>query len=178
MGFLGTTFNESNAVENTGNFEPIPAGWYQAQIKSAEVKQTKDGTGKYLNVRYDVLGPTNVGRVIFGMITLENLNQKTVEIGYGQMTELRVSLGMREISKTEDIEGRTLEIKVSIDISEGYKPKNGVKAFKAIAGSQMPKSTVTSQPSSKPAASGVPAWAQKKSQATDVKSEPTDDIPY
>ena len=43
--------------ENT--FEPIPAGWYEVSISSAQLKQTAAGTGEYIALRYNVLGPAH-----------------------------------------------------------------------------------------------------------------------
>ena len=43
------------------NFEPIPAGWYEVSISSTQLKQTKAGTGEYIALRYDVLGPDHKG---------------------------------------------------------------------------------------------------------------------
>ena len=41
------------------DFTPIPDGVYNAEIKSADMKDTKDGTGQYINMV--TLGPTQTG---------------------------------------------------------------------------------------------------------------------
>ena len=45
---------DANHVEPTGNFEPIPAGKYQAAITESEMKPTKNGGGSYLQVTFTI----------------------------------------------------------------------------------------------------------------------------
>ena len=45
---------DANAVQPQESFEPIPAGWYECMIVESEMKQTKNGTGQYLQLRLDV----------------------------------------------------------------------------------------------------------------------------
>tara|TARA_R110002126_G_scaffold54643_2_gene147858 strand:+ start:380 stop:586 length:207 start_codon:yes stop_codon:yes gene_type:complete len=49
MAFLDEEFTLDTLPKgNTGNFEPLPEGWYNATITGAEVKPTKAGDGKYI----------------------------------------------------------------------------------------------------------------------------------
>ncbi|HAC91316.1 MAG TPA: hypothetical protein DCF63_11915, partial [Planctomycetaceae bacterium] len=51
MAFLSQSFAVDELPQGSGgNFEPLPAGWYQATITSAELKKTKAGTGEYIAV--------------------------------------------------------------------------------------------------------------------------------
>jgi len=73
MASLGITLNQSELPEGQ-NFDPIPEGWYIAQIKSAELKNTKANDGQYIAVQYAVSGPTHAGRVVFGNLNIKNRN--------------------------------------------------------------------------------------------------------
>ena len=42
------------------SYEPIPAGWYAAEIDKAEVRDTKAGTGKYLKLELVILDEAHV----------------------------------------------------------------------------------------------------------------------
>jgi hypothetical protein len=69
MSFLDDPFDLNDLpVGNGGDFEPVPAGWYTVKIVSASVENTKAGTGKYIKVRFDILGPSFQGRVLFARI--------------------------------------------------------------------------------------------------------------
>ena len=62
---------ESVPEQNTGSYDALPAGMYDAIINGVDLKDSKSG-GKYLNIRYDIVGPSHSGRVVFGMITVAN----------------------------------------------------------------------------------------------------------
>lgn len=156
MAFLNETFNVNELPQSTGgNFDPIPAGWYQVEIKGAELKNTKDGTGSYIAIRYDVTGADYNGRVIWGNLNIRNKSEKAEEIGRQQLGELMRATGLAKVSDTDQLIGNALMVKVAIRESEQYGAQNEVKGFKAIAGSQAP------MPSAAPAAKAKPAWAKK-----------------
>jgi len=66
MAFLGDTFDAADLPEGNSNYDPIPAGWYTTTITDAELRDTKNGTGQYIAIRYDITGPEHQGRVVFG----------------------------------------------------------------------------------------------------------------
>jgi hypothetical protein len=71
MASLGQTFDVNELPQgNGGNYDPLPAGWYSATIAGAELKPTKDGSGQYIKVRYDITGPSHQGRVVFGNVNI------------------------------------------------------------------------------------------------------------
>ena len=167
MAFLNQTFNQQDLPKGTGgNYEPLPAGWYSASIVQAEIKPTKSGTGEYISVRYDILGPTHQGRVVFGTFNIRNASPKAEEIGQQQLGELMSAINLPQLSDTDQLIGSQLQIKLAIERSEQYGDKNQVKAYKS-AGGAMPSAGApamprTSAPPSTPAAkSSAPPWAKK-----------------
>lgn len=144
---LDKTFSVNDVPESTSNYDPIPEGWYNAVINGAEVKTTKAGNGKYLNIRYDITGETHAGRVVFGMITVQNPNTTAETIGQQQLGELCRAIGKVVLNDTDELLGATLSIKVAISAREGYDPRNEVKGFKALKGG-MPSMPAVSVPSS------------------------------
>lgn len=73
----------SDAKESS--FELIPEGQYLVKVEDAEVKDTKSGTGQYINVKFKVCGGKHDGKVLFHMFNIKNDNAKAVEIGLGQL---------------------------------------------------------------------------------------------
>ena len=131
---LDQPFSVNDVPVSTSNYDPIPAGWYNAVINGAEVKSTKAGNGKYLNMRYDITGETHAGRVVFGMITVQNPNTTAETIGQQQLAELCRAIGKVVLNDTDELLGATLSIKVAISARDGYEPRNEVKGFKALKG--------------------------------------------
>lgn len=155
MAFLEHTFDVNDLPQGNNNFEPLPPGWYSANITGAELKTTKAGNGQYIAVRYDITGPTHQGRVVFGNLNIRNPNPKAEEIGRQQLGDLMRAIGLARVTDTDELIGASLSIKLEIRQQEGYEPSNDVRGYKAI----------TSSVSTAPAASGAttktaPPWAK------------------
>lgn len=160
MAYFGD-FNAADLPTNTMNSEPVPAGWYTVKIHSAEVKNTKAGTGQYIAVRYDIIGPTCQGRVVFGNLNIKNPNPKAEEIGRQQLGDLMRAIGLAKVNDTDQLVGGTLNIKVDVRKDEQYGDSNDVKGYKAIDGA-MPAAAPAfgSAPAATPAAATAP-WMKK-----------------
>ena len=152
MANLGQTFNKENLPESSG-FDPIPAGWYQASVSGAELKDTKDGEGQYIAVQYAILAPTHQGRVVFANINIRNKSAKAQEIGLSNLNALMRSIGLTSISDSDQLVGGSCQIKVKIkapvldkETKEViYEASNDVSGWKAIEGG-VPKTDVPKKP--------------------------------
>lgn len=166
MAFLNETYDVNELPQGNSNYDPLPPGWYHANITGAELKSTKAGNGQYIAVRYDITGPTHQGRVVFGNLNIKNPNPKAEEIGRQQLGEIMRSIGLAKVTDTDQLIGGSLQIKLEIRTQEGYAPNNDVKGFKATSGS-VPTPATASAPAqaaaAAPAASGkaAPPWAKK-----------------
>ena len=161
MASLGITLNQSELPEGQ-NFDPIPEGWYIAQIKSAELKNTKANDGQYIAVQYAVSGPTHAGRVVFGNLNIKNRNSEAERIGMGQLGSVMGAIGLAKIEDTDQLIGGNLQIKVGLSKpQEGYEQRNEVKGWKAIEGGLAPMPAIGAagagaKPATVPATTGAP----------------------
>ena len=157
MAFLDQTFEADAMPVSEKSYEPLPAGWYTASITGAELKNTKAGTGQYIAIRYDIIGPTHQGRIVFGNLNIRNPNATAEGIGRQQLGEIMRAIGIAKVADTDELIGGQLSIKIAIKVSEQYGDQNEVKGFKAIAGSTPPA------PVAKAAATGkaAPPWQKK-----------------
>lgn len=169
MAFLGQTFDANELPQgNGGNYDPLPPGWYTANITASELKPTKDGSGQYIKVRYDITGPTHQGRVVFGNLNIKNASAKAEEIGRQQLGELMRAIGLAKVTDTDQLIGGVLQIKLDVRAAtEQYAAQNEVKGFKAITGSAPTfaapaASTAASAPASAGPAKAAPPWAKGK----------------
>ena len=168
MAFLGQTFDANELPQgNGGNYDPLPAGWYNATITDAELKPTKDGSGQYIKVRYDITGPTHQGRVVFGNLNIKNASAKAEEIGRQQLGEIMRAIGLAKVTDTDQLIGGSLSIKLDVRAAtEQYAAQNEVKGFKAITGSAPTfaapaASPAASAPAAAAPAKATPPWAKK-----------------
>lgn len=157
MARLDIGFTADELPESRGDYEPLPEGWYSADIGDAEIRVTKDGTGQYIRCRYNITGPTKAGRVVFGNLNIMNKSQKAEEIGRQQLGELMRCIGLGRIEDTDQLIGSSLQIKLSIRPAEnGYAAQNEVRGFRVAEGAAPAKAS--------PAASSskaAPPWAKK-----------------
>jgi len=164
MALLDFEFNVDSLPVSESSYEPIPAGWYTANIKNAEIRQTKNGTGQYIAVRYDIEGPSHSGRVIFGNINIKNANPKAEEIGRQQLGEVMRAIGLSVVRDTDQLIGGMLQIKVDISHQDGYELRNEVRGYKAITGGTAPRireSASTPADNSGVTKGATPPWAKK-----------------
>ncbi len=165
MAFLNETINLNDLPEgNTGEYQPLPAGEYTATVKSADLTPTKDGTGQYLKLRLDIVGPSHSGRVVFSNININNKSPKAEEIGRRQLGDLMRACGIPQLSDTDQFIGHTIAVKVDVRNDPTYGASNEVKAYKAVKGSAPPMpAEAPAAAAPKPAATGgaAPPWAKK-----------------
>ena len=153
-------------VGNGGNYDPLPAGWYDTTIAGAEVKATKDGTGQYIKVKYQITGPTHSGRIVFGNINVRNASQKAEEIGRQQLGEIMRALNIPRLTDTDQLIGGMLGIKLDVRAAtEQYAAQNEVRGFKAgngMAGmaGDVPTFAPT-KPTPAPSKGAAPPWVKK-----------------
>lgn len=138
MAQFGFTADVATLPTNNNNFDPLPAGWYEVKIHSADLKATKEGGGQYIAVRYDVTGPTHEGRVVFGNLNVRNANPKAEEIGRAQLGELMRAIGIATANDTDELVGGTLAIKLDVKKDEKYGERNEVRGFRALDGAAPP----------------------------------------
>lgn len=184
MAFLGQTI-EVNTLPESTSYELLPVGWYAVTIVDAELKDTKDGTGQYISLRYSVSGPTHQGRTVYGNINIKNKSIKAEEIGRADLGSLMRAIGLPRVSDTDELLNGQLQIKVGIseartDPSTGktYEARNEVKGYKALAGGMPPVAAPTFPPvaaaptfpplpqtqaaaPAAPQASASPPWAKR-----------------
>jgi hypothetical protein len=165
MAFLDEEFTlDTLPVGNTGNFEPLPEGWYNSSITGAEIKATKAGDGKYIAVKYTITGPSHQGRVVFGNLNIKNASTKAEEIGRQQLGEIMRAIGLAKVTDTDQLIGGNLGIKLVV--KTGEYAGNEIKGYRALGG-VTPAAVAPFKPVGPSAAAGAPAaksappWAKK-----------------
>ena len=73
--------------------EILPVGEYTMQIIKSDIRDTKAGTGFYLQLEFEVLGPTNAGRRYWDRLNLKNPNSDAEAIAKRQFRDIYTALG-------------------------------------------------------------------------------------
>ena len=133
-----SNYYNASYVEPQEDFAPLPAGWYDAEVTETSVEENKAGNGSYIKVRFDIVGPTHAGRVVFSNYTLEHTNPKAVTVGHSKFRQLHEACGVPVVTDTDQIVGRRVAIKLTIKKSLEYGDSNEVKSARAPEGASRP----------------------------------------
>lgn len=159
-----TTLNfDASKVAPAVAYEAIPAGWYTAHIISSNVKPTQDGTGAYLNLEFEILGPAGFEkRKLFDRLNLHNTNAVAVEIAYRTLSAICHATGVIQVADSAALHNRPLELKVSLRPAglgangQNYEASNEIKGYRAVqAQAAIPAAPAFTPP---PAAPAAPAF--------------------
>lgn len=77
---------DASEVSTTG----VDNGDHVIVVDDAEVKETKSGTGEYINIRWKVEAN---GNTFYQMYNIKNDNKKAVDIGLGQLKKMMLAAG-------------------------------------------------------------------------------------
>lgn len=147
----------ANVQEET--FGLIEPGEYLGYIESIEERQTKSGTGSYLNLKIKLKD----GRYIFDMVTVKNDNKQAEEIGRARLKRLSNLCNSTQIS---GLLKKPMSIRVGIKESAEYGKQNKIVAYNEKHEKQSPASIPN-------------GLEQNNIAAPQVKNDfKTDDIPF
>jgi hypothetical protein len=145
-------FNANN-VDPAVDFEPIPAGKYLAVIAASEMKQTKSGSGSYLELTFAIIDGPYKNRLLWSRLNLDNPNKQAVEIARAQLSAICRAVGVMQPKDSLELHNLPLQITVKCkrrDDSEIY--YNEVRGYaRKEAASGQPQQETTN----------TPPWARK-----------------
>lgn len=115
-------------------FETVPAGWYNAMIDQSEMKPTKDGSGAYLEARFNIIDGQYANRKIFMRLNLRNTNPVAQEIAYKQLSAIAHAVGVLHVQDSSQLHGLPMKIKVKLrkDTTGQYEDSNEISTIKNI----------------------------------------------
>lgn len=132
----------ANDVEPTGDFEAIPAGTYAAIMVESEMKDTKAGTGKYLECKFQIIDGPHKGRNVWDRLNLVNPNEKAVAIAKGTLSAICRATGVMLVNDSTDLHRIPISIKIACE-KDNRDPdviRNVIKSYKK-------RESATAQPS-------------------------------
>jgi len=123
-------FNASD-VEPNETFSALPAGEYDVIIMSSDMKSTKAGDGKFLELQLQVLSGTYQNRRLFDRLNLVNKNDVAVQIAKGALSSICRAVNVLTPKDSSELHNKPLTaiVKVRKDL-EGNQ-QNDVKGYKS-----------------------------------------------
>ena len=141
----------ANEVEPSKAFDPIPAGKYVAVIVDSEMKDTRAGTGRYLQLEFEITDGEYAGRKLWARLNIENQNAEAVRMARADLSAICRAVNVLTPNDSADLHNLPLVIKVHV-----RKDKNTGEISNEIRGYES-KAAYRPEPKQSPAA---PAGSQ------------------
>lgn len=103
---------DANKVEPSVSFDPVPAGKYLAVITDSEMKPTKSGAGRFLQLTFQIIEGQFKNRYIWARLNLENANQTAVNIARGELSAICRAVGV--MAPNDSCELHNLPLTISV----------------------------------------------------------------
>lgn len=131
MAHLG--FDATQVPPDSGQLDPIPAGWYNVMVDESEIKPTSDGLGARLAVRFNVVDGEFANRKIYTGFNIRNANPVAQEIAFKQLSALAHAVGVLNIQDSQQLHGIPLKVRVKIKPpKDGYDAQNEITSYKDV----------------------------------------------
>jgi len=120
-------------------FDVIPAGTYVAAIVKSEMKETKAGTGSYLNLHLKVQEGEFAGRMVFDNLNLVNPNAVAVSIANKKLNSICEACGQRGVEDSDELHGIDMKIQVGVQAAtDSWPESNKIMSYKPVDGAELP----------------------------------------
>lgn len=126
---------DANNVDPSVALDPIPAGKYIAVVTETEMKPTKAGGGKYLQLTFQIIDGDYKGRLVWARLNLKNKSEMTVKIARGELSAICRAVGVMAPKDSIELHNIPLEINVGLkkrddngeftNVIKGYAKKGG-----------------------------------------------------
>lgn len=123
-GAIDTNEYQRSAV----NAGPLSPGVYSLIVVRSEQKDTRDRTGVYLEVEFDVTSPEEfANRKFWDRFNVLNKSNEASRIGREQLGDLALACGIPLLEDDQDIVGREVLAEIFVEPAKPYTDRNGVQ---------------------------------------------------
>lgn len=155
------------------NYEPIPQGDYLVAITKSEMRMTKNGMGRRLNLTFEVLEGPHKGRLFWDGLNVDNKNIEAEKIAKAQLSSICRAVDVPTPHDSSELHDKPLMARVAIEPDMNGKPQNRPKHFFPREGAVL---TAMFVPPLKPQKTPPEDPKPKKTASPPVHND--DDIPF
>ena len=105
---------DAREVEPAVGFDPIPAGKYLAVITGSDMKRTKNGTGQFLELTFQVIEGQYKGRLLWARLNLDNPNDLAVKIARAELSAICRAVGVLAPKDSVELHNLPLTLTVAL----------------------------------------------------------------
>lgn len=161
---MGNLEFDSTNIEPSAPLDPVPAGKYPCRITASEIKVTKNGAGRYLQLTLDIADGEYKNRKLFDRLNLWNSNVQAQEIAQKTLSAICHAVGILKVRNHEELRGKALLVKATTRNDPQYGESNEVKGYEPMAGQAAVADSGSWGGDSEPSAAPVgaaPPWGKQ-----------------
>ena len=152
---MSTINFNAEAVEPSVPFEAIPAGKYTAIITDSDLKETRSGNGRYLQLEFEITEGEYAGRKLWSRLNIENPNPEAVKYARADLAAICRAVGVLHPGDSVELHNLPLRITVRCRKNQDDEIVNEVKSDEAVE-----KVTIPTVPTPQAGANSAPPWAR------------------
>ena len=154
---MSTLNFDAETVEPSIPFEAIPAGKYIAIITDSDMKETRSGNGRYLQLEFEITEGEYSGRKVWTRLNLENSNPEAVKYARADLAAICRAVGILHPGDSVELHNLPLQITVKCRKNQDDEMTNEIKSF-------APVSAAAPAPATAPqtGTNATPPWARNK----------------
>jgi len=129
---LGCQF-DAESVDPLGDRSPVPAGKYRCIVTKSDWKETKSGSGRYLEFTFQIVDGDHKGRMLRSRLNLENKSQGAVEIARRELSSICRAVG--KMSPRDTLELHDIPLVVAVEVKkreDNHELTNEVKGYESV----------------------------------------------
>jgi hypothetical protein len=147
---------DATQVPDQQDFSALPAGQYVVIATASEEKVTKAGTGKYLQITFEVMDGTHKGRKLWARLNLWNPNQTAVDIAQRELKGICMAVGVPRPNDSAELHNKPMLITVDVELDDRRRESNVIKKYEPLNGAA--PAAPAAPPAGAPAAPGSMPW--------------------
>ena len=146
--------SEFSPQPSNRSYEPLERGMYEGIIIDSSIKETKAGTGEYIELVIQVADGVHSGRRLWERLNVSNPNKTAEDIARSQLAMLCQAVGVTKLTQTEDLHDKLFLMQVDIDRKDTT--RNRIIGYQAAGG----KASAPATPAPKSNGSSARPWAK------------------
>lgn len=146
--FNASNFTPSNAAPSRA---PLPKGTYPVIVMDSSIKETKAGTGHYIELTMQVIEGQHAGRRLWDRLNISNPNKQAEDIALAALQSLCQAVNVTNMTDTSQLHDKPFSVTVDIDRKD--ESRNRIMSY---------QSSGWASGASQPAAAPAPAAPAKK----------------
>ena len=158
---MSTLNFNANEVEPSVGFDAIPAGKYQAVITDSEMKDTKSGTGKYLQLEFEIIEGDYKNRKLWARLNLENANSEAVRMARADLSAICRAVNVIQPRDSVELHNLPLTITVRCKKNQDDEIVNEIRGYGPRTSLSGVAATKPATPPPQSGANSAPPWARK-----------------